>query len=75
MMQTFGMIIGWSLVAFAIIAILATIIDIHKNLGILSTRGFYWLLAVIVGSLFGVVLYRFFRPQVEDFCETMFKRF
>src|SRR5215216_1878299 len=41
-----GHLIGWSLVATALWCIGRTIIQIHRELGLLSTRGFLWFLAV-----------------------------
>jgi phosphate/sulfate permease len=69
-----GNIIGWGLVAAVVWFMITTVIQIHRDLGLLSTRGFLWLLAVLVGSLFGVILYRFFRDSVEYICETLFER-
>ena len=69
-----GHILGWSLVIMTLWLIGTTVIHIHKHIGISTTRGFLWLLFVIVGSLFGVVLYRFFRERVEYVCETLFER-
>jgi hypothetical protein len=69
-----GNIIGWGLVAAVVWFMITTVIRIHRDLGLLSTRGFLWLLAVLVGNLFGVILYRFFRESVEYICETLFER-
>lgn len=69
-----GHIIGWSLVVVTLWLIVTTVVHAHKHVGISTVRGFLWLLAVIVGSLFGVVLYRFFREQVEYACETLFEK-
>jgi hypothetical protein len=35
---------------------------------------FLWLLAVLVGKLLGVILWRFFRESVEYGCESAFER-
>jgi hypothetical protein len=69
-----GYIIGWSLFAAVVWLMITTVIRIHREIGLSSTRGFLWLLAVLVGSLFGVILYRFFRGPVEYACETLFER-
>jgi hypothetical protein len=67
-----GYIIGWSLVAAVVWFMTTTIIRIHRDLGLSSTRGFFWLLAVLVGNLLGVILYRFFREPVENLCDLLF---
>ena len=69
-----GHIIGWSLVAVVLWLIVMTAVHIHNHIGISTTRGFLWLLVVIVGNLFGVVLYRFFREQAENICESLFQK-
>ncbi|HSU52515.1 MAG TPA: hypothetical protein VLT36_00490 [Candidatus Dormibacteraeota bacterium] len=68
-----GYIIGWSLVAAVVWFMITTIIRIHREIGLTSTRGFLWLLAVLVGNLLGVILYRFLRGPVENVCETLFE--
>ena len=73
MKEIAGSIVGWSLVVLTLLWIVTTIVHIHRHIGLGTTRGIYWLLAVIVGSLFGVVLYRFFRDQTESICESLFK--
>ena len=65
MNEDIGLVIGWGVVGIAITIIVFTIVDIHKNLGIGTPRGIFWLLIVLVGSLFGVILYWFFRQRVE----------
>jgi F0F1-type ATP synthase assembly protein I len=69
-----GYIIGWGLVAVVIWFMIATIIRIHREVGLSSTCGFLWLLAVLVGNLLGVLLYRFFREPTEYLCDTLFGR-
>ena len=69
-----GNIIGWGFVAAMVWFTVITIIQIHKDIGIRSTRGFIWFLVVLTGNLFGVVLYRFFRAPVEGICESLFER-
>ena len=69
-----GYVIGWSSVAAVVWFMITTVIRIHREVGVSSTRGFLWLLAVLVGSLFGVILYRFFREPVEYICESLFER-
>ena len=70
-----GHLIGWTMIVVTVLIIITTVVHIHKNIGIGTTRGFLWFLAVIIGSLFGVILYRFFRQPIEDTLETMFERF
>ena len=67
-----GYIIGWGLIGAVAWFMITTIIRIHREVGLSSTRGFFWLLAVVVGDLLGVILYRFFRGPVEYLCETLF---
>ena len=74
MNSVIGHIIGWTLIAVTLWLIVATVIHIQRHVGISTTRGFLWLMAVVVGSLFGVVLYRFFRKQVEHAFEKLFER-
>jgi len=74
MNSVIGHIIGWTLVAVTLWLMVTTVIHIQKHVGISTTRGFLWFLAVVVGSLIGVVLYRFFREQVEYVFETLFER-
>lgn len=69
-----GNIIGW----FVIIALLwlavDTLIRIHRELGLLSNRGFLWGIAVISCNLIAIILYRRYRDKVEDVVETLFER-
>ena len=69
-----GYVIGWSLVAAVAWLMITTVIRIHREINLSSTRGFLWLLAVLIGNLLGVILYRFFREPVEYVCETLFER-
>ena len=69
-----GYVIGWSLVAVVVWLMIMTVIRIHRDISLSSTRGFLWLLAVLVGNLLGVILYRFFRRPVEYVCENLFER-
>jgi hypothetical protein len=55
-------------------AMISTLRAIYRDIGFTSTRGFLWALAVIFGTLFGVILYRFFRGHVESLCATLFAR-
>lgn len=73
MNETVVQIIGWSIMILALLWIISTIIHIHRHIGLGTTRGISWLLAVIVGSLFGVVLYRFFRDQTESLYQRLFE--
>ncbi len=66
-----GQVIGWGLVAVTVWLMVTTVIRIHREIGLSSTRGFLWLLAVLVGNLLGVILYRFFREPVEYVCDTL----
>jgi hypothetical protein len=69
-----GYVVGWGFVAAAAWLMITTIIRIHREIGLSTTRGFLWLLAVLVGNLLGVILYRFFRASVEYVCDTMCER-
>jgi hypothetical protein len=75
MILILGHIIGWGLVAVTLWLMVTTIVRIHRDIGLATTRGFLWLLAVLVGNLFGVILYRLFRKQVEYLCESVFGSF
>jgi hypothetical protein len=75
MISIMGHITGWGLVAVTLWLMVITIVHIHKDIGLSTTRGFLWLLAVLVGTLLGVVLYRFFRKQTEYLCESVFGNF
>jgi hypothetical protein len=66
-------LIGWSIIAVVVSIIITNVVHIHKNIGITSTRGFFWFLAVIFGSLFGVILYRYFREPIENLLEALFR--
>jgi hypothetical protein len=65
-MHSVGQIIGWALVALTLWAIIATLLKIKSDVGLLSPTGMPWAIVVIVGSLFGVILYRWFREPVEQ---------
>ena len=65
-----GLIIAWTLICLTIWAIVAAIIDIHKKIGLCSNCGFFWMLAVIAGSLLGVILYRFSGTKLKIFVKT-----
>lgn len=69
-----GYVIGWGFVAAGVWLMVTTIIRIHREIGLSTTRGFLWLLAVLVGNLLGVILYRFFGESVEYVCDTMCER-
>lgn len=55
-------------------AIIAALVSIHRSFGLLSTRGFGWGVVVVLGSLFGLILYRFCRQPIEGLVDTMFQR-
>jgi hypothetical protein len=69
-----GYVIGWSFVAAVVWFMITTVIRIHREVGLSCTRGFLWFLAVLVGNLLGVILYRFFREPVEYICKSLFER-
>jgi hypothetical protein len=72
-MEILGPILGWTLVALTLWAILATLVKIQKDVGLLSPTGLPWMVVVIVGSLFGVVLYRWFREPIEEKARKLFR--
>ena len=69
-----GHVAGWSLVFFVAWMMIITVAHIKRDLGLLSPRGFSWFLAILVGNLLGVVLYKFFRLPVERACEALLER-
>ena len=66
MLQIVGPAIGCSLVAASIGIMVYTIRDIGRSIGWDQPRAYSWLAAVIVGLLFGVILYWFFRGWTES---------
>jgi hypothetical protein len=64
---------GWGLGAVVLWLMITTMLRIHKDLGISTVRGGLWALTVIAGNLLGVLLYRYFRAQIENMVETMFE--
>jgi hypothetical protein len=74
MSETVGNLVGWTFLAAVAWLMVTTLRAIHRDLGFVCTRGFLWALAVVVGNLFGVILYRFFREPVENICATLFAR-
>lgn len=73
-METFGLVLGWILVALTICVIATTLLKIHRDVGLLSPAGLPWAAVVIVGSLFGVVLYRWFRYPIERATQRLLRR-
>ncbi len=67
-------VIVWGLAAATVFFMATSIAHVHEHISLSTTRGFFWLLAILVGNLLGVILYRLFRGQVENLCETMFER-
>lgn len=74
MSDIIGNIVGWTFAAAVVWVMVSTLRAIHRDLGFVCMRGFLWAVAVVVGSLFGVILYRFFRAPVENICATLFQR-
>ncbi len=72
-MEILGPILGWTLVMLALWAIVATLLKIQKEVGLFSPTGLPWMLVVIVGSVFGVVLYRWFREPIEEKTKKFFR--
>jgi hypothetical protein len=69
-METLNQISGWLCLGLLLWAVISTLIKIHKEIGLLSNAGFMWGLAVVIGNLFGVFLFRFLRNP----CENLFRR-
>ena len=74
-MGTILTIVGYVICGLVVLAVIHTLVDIHRKFGISSPRGGLWALAVIVGNLFGIILYRFFRQPVENLVQTMTQRY
>ena len=66
-MEFVAQIVAWSLVALAVGAIARTIVQVHRDLGLLSPIGFSWLACLLLGGLLLVVLFWFFRRRTEGF--------
>ena len=66
--------VGLGLAAITLVLIVYALVDIHRKIGFSTTRGLLWACAVIVGSLFGVVLYRYFREPSGKFLEFMVEK-
>lgn len=66
--------IGIILSMLVVWAMIAALVSIHRSFGLFSTRGFGWGVVVVLGSLFGVILYRFFRQPIEGLVDTMFQK-
>jgi len=74
MNEAIGYFIGWTLVAAVLWSMLVTLHAIYRELGFVCLQGFLWALAVVIGNLFGVVLFRYFRLPVERVCATLFEK-
>ena len=71
--EILGPILGWTMLALALLAIVTTLVKIQKDVGLISATGFPWMFVVIIGSLFGVVLYRWFREPIEDMTRKLLR--
>ena len=66
--------VGFALAAVAIVIIIFTLVDVHRKIGLSTNRGFFWACVVACGSLFGVLLYWYFRQPTENLVEFMIER-
>ena len=74
MNETVGHIVGWSAVGITIVIIVFTIADINKNRDLSPPNRTSWVLFVLVGNLFGVIMYWFFRDKYEEFIRNMTRK-
>lgn len=66
MNDTIFMSLGILISLIVVWLVISSLVSIHRHFGLTSTRGLLWSLGVVVGSLFGVILYRYFRKPTED---------
>lgn len=50
------------------------LLRIQHEIGITSSWGWFWTFVVVLGNLFGILLFYRFREQTEFFVSTLFER-
>ncbi len=66
MNDTFVVLLGIVVSLIVVWLVISSLVSIHRHFGLTSTRGLLWSFGVVVCSLFGVILHRYFRKPTEE---------
>ncbi|MAS93907.1 MAG: hypothetical protein CMO55_12000 [Verrucomicrobiales bacterium] len=66
---------GGATVVISLCFVIAGLIRIHREIGITSSWGWFWVFVVVVGNVFGFVLFVYFRDKTEGFVSSLFEKY